>query len=62
MPISAESNDTSAYPFNPQETARLHVYRAAIAAGFYTDSLAPRRAKVDTELSRRRERTTRSAA
>ena len=41
MPIwPAEPTDSSAYPFNPQETARLSVYRAAIAAGFYTDSLS----------------------
>jgi hypothetical protein len=57
MPIwPAESNDTAAYPFNPQETERLHVYRAAVAAGFYTDSLAPYRVKVDTKHARRRER------
>jgi hypothetical protein len=40
MPIwPAEPTETAAYPFNPQETARLSVYRAAIAAGFYTDTL-----------------------
>jgi hypothetical protein len=40
MPIwPAEPTETAAYPFNPQETARLSVYRAAIAAGFYTDKL-----------------------
>jgi len=40
MPIwPAEPTETTAYPFNPQETARLSVYRAAIAAGFYTDRL-----------------------
>lgn len=28
------------YPFTDTELARLHVYRAAVRAGFYTDRLA----------------------
>jgi hypothetical protein len=64
MPIwPPEPTDSGAYPFNPQETARLSVYRAAIAAGFYTDNLAPyARRKFDTDLSRRLERSMRTAA
>ena len=58
MPIwPAEPTESGAYPFNPQETERLSVYRAAVAAGFYTDKLAPfGRRKYDTERARRTER------
>jgi hypothetical protein len=64
MPIwPPEPTDSGAYPFNPQETARLSVYRAAIAAGFYTDTLAPyARCMADTDVSRRSERSIRAAA
>ena len=59
MPIwPAEPTESgAAYPFNPQETERLSVYRAAVAAGFYTDKLAPfARRKNDADRARRAER------
>jgi hypothetical protein len=31
--------ETESYNFTPQEFARLNTYRAAVAAGFYTDRL-----------------------
>ena len=64
MPIwPAEPTESSAYPFNPQETARLSVYRAAVAAGFYTDKLAPvGRRKLDSNLPRRLDRAIQAAA
>jgi hypothetical protein len=38
MPIwPAQPPESTAYPFNREERARLTVYRAAVAAGFYTD-------------------------
>jgi hypothetical protein len=36
-PVSLSSDG---YAFNPQEFARLHVYRAAFRNGFYTDQLS----------------------
>ena len=64
MPIwPAEPTESGAYPFNPQETARLSVYRAAVAAGFYTDSYAAPFGPSAVESDRkRRERTRRPAA
>jgi hypothetical protein len=58
MPIlPAEPTESGAYPFNPHETERLSVYRAAVAAGFYTDKLAPfARRKNDSDRARRAER------
>jgi hypothetical protein len=39
MPIwPAQPPESTAYAFNRQERARLTIYRAAVAAGFYTDA------------------------
>jgi hypothetical protein len=39
MPIwPAQPPESTAYAFNRDERARLTIYRAAVAAGFYTDA------------------------
>ncbi|HEY3063483.1 MAG TPA: hypothetical protein VGL99_31310 [Chloroflexota bacterium] len=39
MPVwPAQPPESTAYPFNREERARLTIYRAAIAAGFYSDT------------------------
>jgi len=38
----ANPPESTAFPFNREERARLKIYRAAVAAGFFTDTL-PRR-------------------
>ena len=45
MPVwPAQPPESTAFPFNREERARLAIYRAAVAAGFYTDTV-PQRAK-----------------
>jgi hypothetical protein len=48
MPVwPAQPPESTAFPFNRQERARLAIYRAAVAAGFYTDTVPgePRRGR-----------------
>jgi hypothetical protein len=41
MPVwPAQPPESTAYPFNRDERARLAIYRAAVAAGFYNDTAA----------------------
>jgi hypothetical protein len=41
MPIwPAQPPESTAYAFNRDERARLTIYRAAVAAGFYNDACA----------------------
>jgi hypothetical protein len=40
----ANPPESTAFPFNREERARLAIYRAAVAAGFFTDSV-PRRTR-----------------
>jgi hypothetical protein len=40
-PQSTQTNEPSTYVFSPRELQRLAVYRAAIAARFYTDECEP---------------------
>jgi hypothetical protein len=41
MPVwPAQPPESTAYPFNREERARLTIYRAAVAAGFYNDTAA----------------------
>ena len=35
----ANPPESTAFSFNREERARLKIYRAAVAAGFYTDTL-----------------------
>jgi hypothetical protein len=35
----ANPPESTAFPFNREERARLAIYRAAVAAGFYTDTV-----------------------
>lgn len=40
VPPDTEQARQLDYPFTPRELRRLEYYRAAVAAGFYTDSIA----------------------
>jgi hypothetical protein len=55
MPVwPAQPPESTAYPFNRDERARLTIYRAAVAAGFYTDAFltdTSRRAPVTALLA-----------
>jgi hypothetical protein len=55
MPVwPAQPPESTAYPFNRDERARLAIYRAAVAAGFYTDAFlsdTTRRAPVTSLLA-----------
>jgi len=37
----ANPPESTAFPFKREERARLAIYRAAVAAGFFTDTLSP---------------------
>lgn len=41
MPPIQTPSETETYPFSPSELQRLAVYRAAVAAHFYTDQCDP---------------------
>jgi hypothetical protein len=50
--------ESTAYPFNREERARLTMYRLAVAAGFYREDLArfPAGQSSDSEMRRKDER------
>jgi len=49
MPIwPAAPPESTAYAFNREERARLTIYRAAVAAGFYNDACASETSARDT--------------
>jgi hypothetical protein len=55
--------ESSSFPFNPHEARRLSVYRAAVAAGFYTDELpSPYGDRRRADRSQPQTRSTRRAA
>jgi hypothetical protein len=54
----AQPPESTAYPFNREERARLTVYRLAVAAGFYREDLTrfPVGKASDSDLSSHDER------
>jgi hypothetical protein len=53
--------ESTAYPFNRDERARLTIYRLAVAAGFYREDLTglPGGQSADSELRSQNERSNR---
>ena len=50
----ANPPESTAFPFNREERARLATYRAAVAAGFFTDTVSrPRTPLIVAEPARR---------